>query len=129
VRKSERSEERFEIAVWYVLTAARVSVAVCRWLTTRPFRPATAFNSASVSIPTNQAGLREMPRALRTRITHQFCAEALGVLSLLVGLVSAVVLLRESSARTPATIFAASTLYRAAVRARFEFFSSDCLGL
>ena len=33
----------------------------------------------------------------------------------------------DNSALTPVAIFAESTLYRAAVRARFELFSSDCL--
>ena len=35
----------------------------------------------------------------------------------------------DNSALTPVAIFAESTLYRADLRARFEFFSSDCLGL
>lgn len=35
----------------------------------------------------------------------------------------------DSSVRVPATICDVSTLYRAAERARFEVFSSDCLGL
>ena len=38
-------------------------------------------------------------------------------------------LLAHSSARTTAPIFIESTLYRVAARARFESFSSDCLGL
>src|SRR5712672_2740777 len=35
----------------------------------------------------------------------------------------------DKSTRTAVAIFAESTLYRAAVRARFESFSSGCLGL
>lgn len=35
----------------------------------------------------------------------------------------------DSTARTTAVILGASTLYRTAVRTRFEFFSSGCLGL
>ena len=35
----------------------------------------------------------------------------------------------DNSALTPVAIFAESTLYRAAVRARFELFSSGCFGL
>jgi len=35
----------------------------------------------------------------------------------------------DNSARTAVAILAESTLYRAAVCARFEFFSSSCLGL
>ncbi len=35
----------------------------------------------------------------------------------------------DNSALTPVAIFAESTFYRADVRARFESFSSGCLGL
>ena len=45
------------------------------------------------------------------------------------GVELALTLVLDSSARTVVAIFAESSLYRAAVRARFEFFSSDCFGL